>query len=100
MGKVLSIKDMKPVSCGRARRLERIKEKLLRCHGIDLEQLLAAESATSLIIDQFEELTERILATAEGFCEEHPQLTIHDVLHALENVQDIIRENTSWNEER
>ena len=81
------------------RRLENIKDELLRFHGIDLDELLSSEPASSLTIDQFEDLTEKILATVDDFCEEYPNVTIHDVLYTLENVKDIIRDNTPADED-
>ncbi len=95
MGKVVNIKDCKRSGRGRAKRLELIKEELLKFHGIDLDHLLSSEPATTLTVDQFEEFTERILSCVDEFCEEHPQVTIHDVLYTLENVKDIVRDNVS-----
>ncbi|WP_456434464.1 hypothetical protein [Thermosulfuriphilus sp.] len=94
MSKVISITDRERVKRGRARRLEQIKEELLRYHGIDLDRLLADEPAQSLTVEQFEDLTERILMTIDEFCEEFPQATVHDVLYTLENVKEIIRDNS------
>jgi len=99
MAKVVSIKDNKRSARGRTRRLEKIKEELIRFHGIDLDHLMSTEPATSLTIDQFEELTERILTAVDDFCDEHPQVTIHDVLYTLENVKDIIRDNSGAEED-
>jgi hypothetical protein len=99
MAKILNIKDTKRSHRGRSRRLEKIKEELLRSHGIDLDHLLSTEPATSLTVDQFEDLTERILSAVDDFCEEFPQVTIHDVLYTLENVKDIIRDNTNAEED-
>ncbi len=99
MEKIISIKDHKRLERGRAKRFEMIKDELLRSHGIDLERLMASEPATSLTIDQFEELTERILNSVDEFCEEYPQVTIHDVLYTLENVKDIIRDNATGGDE-
>ncbi len=98
MGKLVTIQDKRPSGRGRARRLEKIKDELLRDHGIDLEDLMASEPATSLTISQFEDLTERILATVDDFCEDYPKVTIHDVLYTLENVKDIIKESTNPDE--
>ena len=95
MVKVLKLEKQKRSGRGRTRRLERIKDELLRFHGIDLDSLLASEPATSLSVDQFEELTERILSSIDEFCEEHPQVTVQDVLYTLENVKDVIRDNSA-----
>lgn len=99
MTKVVSIRDCKRSYRGRTRRLETIKEELLRFHGIDLDHLMSNEPATSLTVDQFEDMTERILAAVDDFCEEHPQVTIQDVLYTLENVKDIIRDNSMVEED-
>ncbi len=95
MGKIVPLKNHKRSGRGRARRLEKIKDELLRYHGIDLDSLLASEPASSLTIDEFEELTERILNAIDDFCEEHPSITVHDVLYTLENVKDIIKDNSA-----
>ncbi|NDY42672.1 hypothetical protein G3N55_07440 [Dissulfurirhabdus thermomarina] len=100
MDKIVSINDKKRLTRGRVRRLEMIKEELIRDHGIDLDRLLANEPASNLTIDQFEDLTERILAVVDDFCEEHPQATIHDVLYTLENVKDIIRDHIAGPDEQ
>ena len=94
MAKVLSLSGHKRSGRGRVRRLEKIKDELLRFHGIDLDSLLASEPASGLTVDQFEDLTERILGTIDEFCEENPRVTVHDVLYTLENVKEIIREHT------
>ncbi len=96
MGKVVKISDRRRSRRGRARRLEDLKRELLQFHGIDLDQLLSSEPATTLTIEEFEELTERILECIDAFCEHHPQVTIHDVLYTLENVRDIIRDNVGY----
>lgn len=99
MGKVVSIQNIKRSSRGRMRRLEKIKEELSRYHGIDLDYLMASEPATSLTVDHFEELTERILNTVDDFIEEQPKVTVHDVLFTLENVKDIIKDNSAVEED-
>ncbi len=99
MGEVVNISEGRRSRRGRSRRLENIKDELLRFHGIDLDELLSSEPASSLTIDQFEDLTEKILATVDDFCEEYPNVTIHDVLYTLENVKDIIRDNTPADED-
>ena len=93
MTNVVSIKDFKRSRRGRTRRLENIKDELLRFHGIDLDELMANEPATSLNLDQFEVLTENILTAIDEFCETHPEVTVHDLLYTLENVKEIIRDN-------
>ena len=93
MGKVLPINGRSRTGLGRARKLEHIKDELVRYHGIDLDELMASGPASGLSIDQFEELTENILHTIDDFCENHPQVTVHDVLYTLENVKDIIKDN-------
>ncbi|OCC14603.1 hypothetical protein DBT_1917 [Dissulfuribacter thermophilus] len=98
MGKVVPLKRHKRSGRGRVRRLEKIKDELLRFHGIDLDSLLASEPASTLTIDEFEDLTERILTTIDAFCEEHPSVTVHDVLYTLENVKDIIKDNSTTGE--
>jgi hypothetical protein len=95
MGKVVSIRDKKRSGRGHAHRLQKIKEELLGYYGIDLDSLLASEPAINLSADQFDELTERILVAVDIFCEEHSKVTVHDVLYILENVKDIIRENST-----
>jgi len=96
MAKVVSLKRHKRSGMGRARRLERIKDELLKSYGIDLNSLLASEPASTLTIDDFEELTERILTAIDVFCEERPSVTVHDVLYTLENVKDIIKDSNAW----
>jgi len=99
MGKVVKISDKRRSKRGRAKRLEVLKKELLQFHGIDLDQLLSSEPATTLTITEFEELTERILECIDSFCEEHSQVTVHDVLYTLENVKDIIRDNAIYDGE-
>jgi len=99
MGKVVSIQDRKRSGRGHAHRLEKIKEELSGYYGIDLDSLLASEPATNLSVDQFDELTERILVVIDDFCEEHSKVTVHDVLYILENVKDIVRENSTEEDE-
>ncbi len=99
MGKVVNITEGRRIRRGRSRRLDKIKEELLRFHGIDLDELLSSEPASSLTIDQFEDLTERILTAIDDFCEEYPNVTIHDVLYTLENVKEIIKDNSPVDEE-
>ena len=99
MGKVVSIRDKKRSGRGHAHRLQKIKEELLGYYGIDLDSLLASEPAINLSADQFDELTERILVAVDIFCEEHSKVTVHDVLYILENVKDIIRENSTEEED-
>jgi len=94
MGKIISITRRTKPRRGTPKRLEQIKRELIRSYGIDLDQLLASEPASKLTIDEFEDLTERLLATVDEFCEEHTEATVHDVLYTLENVKDIIRETT------
>ena len=94
MVKVVNINDRKRSHIGRTRRLESIKDELLKSYGLDLDQLMSKEPATCLTVEQFEDLTERILSIVDDFCEENPQVTIHDVLYTLENVKDIIKDNT------
>lgn len=93
MVKVVNIKDRKRSHVGRIRRFESLKEELLRGYGIDLDQLMSSEPATNLTVEQFEDLTERILSVIDDFCEENQQVTIHDILYTLENVKDIIKDN-------
>ena len=90
MGKLLPFRRLR-TSRRNPRRLEKIKEELLLYHGIDLDRLISSEPATNLTIEDFEELTDRILDTIDIFCEEHPSITIHDILYTLENVKDIIK---------
>ncbi len=92
MGKLLPFNSQKRILKKRPRRLEKIKEELLLYHGIDLDRLMASEPATTLTVDEFEEFTDKILETIDLFCEEHPSITVHDVLYTIENVKDIIRE--------
>ncbi len=94
MAKVVPLKKRKRSGLGRVRRLQKIKDELLKFHGIDLDSLLALEPASSLTLNDFEELTERILTAIDDFCEDHPDITVHDVLYTIENVKDIIKENT------
>ena len=93
MAKILPIHGRNRTGLGRARKLEHIKDELVRYHGIDLDELMASGPASGLTIDQFEELSENILHTIDDFCESHPQVTVHDVLYTLENVKDIIKDN-------
>lgn len=94
MGKVVSMRDRKRSGRGHAYRLKKIKEELSDYYGIDLDSLMASEPASNLSVDQFNELTECILVTIDDFCEEHSKVTVHDVLYILENVKDIVRENS------
>jgi hypothetical protein len=98
MGKLLQFKKVSAPLRHRYRKLEKIKEELLRYHGIDLDSLMASEPATSLSVDQFDALTDRILETIDLFCEEHPATTVHDILYTIENVKEIIRETTESDE--
>lgn len=93
MAKIFSIKDFERSRRGRTRRLENIKDELLRYHGIDLDELMANEPASSLSLEQFDELTDIILAAIDEFCETHPRITVHDLLYSLENVKEVIRDN-------
>ena len=95
MGKVVSIRDRKRSGRRHAHSLEKIKEELSEYYGIDLDSLLASEPVSNLTVDQFDELTERILVVLDDFCEEHSKVTVHDVLYILENVKDIVRENSA-----
>ena len=95
MGKVVSIWDRKRSGRGHAHRLEKIKKELSEYYGIDLDSLIASEPVSNLTVDQFDELTERILVVVDDFCEENSKVTVHDVLYILENVKDIVRENST-----
>ncbi len=92
MGKLLPFRRIPGASKRRPRRLEKIKEELLLYHGIDLDKLITAEPATSLTIDEFELLTDKLLETIDAFCEEHPATTVHDILYTIENVKEIIKD--------
>lgn len=98
MNKVVSIKNKIKIKKGRDRRLADIREELLRCHGIDLDRLLASEPPKILTVDQYEEFAERILEVIDEFCDEHPHLTIHDIFYTIENVKDIIKDHCGGNE--
>lgn len=93
MGKVISIKNKKKIQKGRQRRLEQLKDELLRLHGIDLDRLLANEPVQGLTMEEFQDLTEQLLEVVEVFCEEHPHVTVQDLLYALESLKEIIRES-------
>jgi spore coat polysaccharide biosynthesis protein SpsF (cytidylyltransferase family) len=95
MGIVVSIRDKKRSGRGHVHRLEKIKEELSEYYGIDLDYLMASEPVSNLTVDQFDELTECILAAVDDFCEENSKVTVHDVLYILENVKDIVRENST-----
>jgi len=95
MGKVVSIRDRKRSGRGHAHRLEKIKGELSGYYGIDLDSLMASEPVSNLSVDQFNELTERVLVAIDDFCDEYSKVTVHDVLYILENVKDIVRENSS-----
>jgi hypothetical protein len=96
MGKVVNIWERKSSGHrGHARRLEKIKKELSQYYGIDLDSLLSLEPVSSLSLDQFDDLTERILVVIDDFCEENSKATVHDVLYVLENVKDIIKENST-----
>ncbi|HID97805.1 MAG TPA: hypothetical protein EYP57_06420 [Thermodesulfobacteriaceae bacterium] len=99
MEKVVNIRERKPTGRGRLRRLEEIKHELFKYHGVDLDELMASEPATSLTIAEFEDLTQGILGAIDNFCEIHPKITVHDVLYTLENVKEIIRENSTVEDE-
>ena len=92
MGKLLQFEKGTRPSRRSRRNLEKIKEELLKHHGIDLDRLIAAETASTLTIEEFENLTDRILETIDSFCEEHPSATVHDILYTIENVKDIIKD--------
>jgi len=92
MGKLLRFEKGARLSKRRRRNLDKIKEELLLHHGIDLDRLIAAETASTLTIEEFESLTDRILETIDLFCEEHPSATVHDILYTIENVKDIIKD--------
>ncbi len=98
MGEIVNIRDRKRSDRGHTYRLERIKEELARYYDIDLDYLMASEPVSNLTIDQFENLTEGILSVIDDFLEEYPKVTLHDILYILENVKDIIRENTPSDE--
>lgn len=98
MAKVVSIKNKRTVRRGRDRRLNVIKEELLRCHGIDLERLLACEPAKVLTVDEYEDFAESILEVIDDFCNDHPHITLHDIFYTLENVKDIIKTNCEGSE--
>ncbi len=93
MGKLLPFKKGLRLSKTHPRRLEKIKEELLLYHGIDLDKLISSEPASSLTIEEFEFLTDKILETIDIFCEEYPHATVHDILYTLENVKDIIKDS-------
>ena len=97
MSKVVSISDKERIRRGRARRLEQLKEELLRVHGIDLDRLLANEPIQGLTMEEFQELTERLLSTIEEFCNAHPQVTVQDLLYTLESLKEIIRDSAVEN---
>ncbi len=92
MGKLLKFEKNARIARRRRRNLDKIKEELLLHHGIDLDRLIAAETASSLTIEEFEGLTDRILETIDSFCEDHPTATVHDILYTIENVKDIIKD--------
>lgn len=95
MKKVVSMKDFTGSNRGRARRLEAIKQELLKSFGIDLDELLSREPPSRLSVEEFDELTDRILDTIDTFCGEHPQTSVNDLIWVLEDVKDIIKENAS-----
>ena len=97
MSKVVSISNREKAKRGRARRLEQIKEELLRVHGIDLDRLLANEPVQGFTMEEFQQLTERLLETIEDFCNEHPHITVQDLLYTLESLKEIIRESALEN---
>lgn len=92
MAKIVKIAGRPRPRHKRGRKLEAIKEELLKYHGIDLDRLIAAEPASTLTLEEFETLTDRILESIDLFCEEHPSATVHDVLYTLENVKEIIKD--------
>ncbi len=98
MGKLLPFKRVPGASKKKSRRLEKIKEELLLYHGIDLDKLITAEPATSLTIDEFELLTDKLLETIDAFCEDHPTTTVHDILYTIENVKEIIKDTVEEND--
>ncbi len=98
MGKLLKFDKGVRQHRRRRRDLEKIKEELLLHHGIDLDRLIAAETASSLTIEEFETLTDRILETIDTFCEEHTSATVHDILYTIENVKDIIKDTVETDE--
>jgi hypothetical protein len=92
MTKILRMGGRPKARHKKPRKLEAIKEELLKYHGIDLDRLIAAEPASTLTLEEFETLTDRILESIDHFCEEHPSATVHDVLYTLENVKEIIKD--------
>ncbi len=97
MAEIISIRDKNRIKKGRARRLEQIKDELLRVHGIDLDQLLAREPVQGITLDEFQKLTEELLQVIERFCTEHPTITVQDLLYTLESLKEIIRETALEN---
>ncbi len=82
-GKVLQIKSSTKRNSDR--QLKQIKKTLKSKYGIDLDRLLVfqEEAKNMLLYSEFEELIRSIYKTIDDFAEEHPQLTMGQVLDAL-----------------
>lgn len=93
MKKVIDISDAMKSQQWQAKRLETIKQELIKYYNIDLDKLLAQEPVINLSIEEFEELTEDVIETIDKFCEIHQNVTIQDIFFVLDNVREIIREN-------
>lgn len=95
MAKILKIHGRKNRSgAGTIRRLDRIKRELVDDYGIDLERLMSNQPITTLTANDFDIFVESVLSTIDEFCNNYPEVTIQDILYALENVKEIVRETS------
>jgi hypothetical protein len=93
MAKILYINGSRGRSgAGRIRRLDRIKKELSDDYGIDLDRLMGEQPLTTLSVNDFDQFVESVLSTIDEFCNSYPDVTIQDILYALENVKEIVRE--------
>lgn len=100
MGKIINLVDVKKTKKWHEKRLAAIKEELLQNYNIDLDKLLhlANEPLINLSMEEFEELTERIMDVIDDFCEKRPNVTVQDLFFVLDSVKEIIRENAEYSD--
>ena len=93
MAKILKIHEGRNrTGAGTFRRLDRIKKELVNDYGIDLDRLMSTQPITTLTVNDFDVFVESVLSTIDEFCDNYPDVTIQDILYALENVKEIVRE--------
>ena len=60
---------------------------------------MAAQPITSLTVEDFDIFVESVLTAIDDFCTDYPTVTIQDILYALENVKEIVRETGDINKD-